>query len=971
MFLSTNSSARVRAARVAAIVFRSAAIPGLRNCYACSFGGFRLGIAVSLVALALVMSTAGAQTTQGPEVNGGAAKPSDKDDLTEIVVTGTSLHGVAPAGAETLELSQTDVIASGATSTQALLADIPQLSTFGSIPYSGVGGTQLTINREDLRNLPLGTGGGSPTLVLIDGHRFVGDGIKQTVPDAGVIPPGMIDHVEVVMDGGSAVYGADAIGGVLNFITKHDFDGIQVDGSHGFGEQYKTTNIDFLAGKKWDSGSIYGGYSYAYNSAIQNADRSYERQVSYAGGVQAPAGLQCNAGNVQTLNPLAGLSPLATYAITGTNPLTFAAGNQNLCDPSKYGEMFPEERRNSVMAGFRQDLTSSLELDVKGFYSFREDKINTGTQDGFTADINAASPLAPGYDPTGYQSVGAGDTFFQGVSGDFNSINGNYTPQTTKLSTWGITPTLDWTIGHDWNMKAFYNYGQSTTTVHQPVLNSNLLQADIVAGTFNPYNPGAASNAPVIPSLLNYENYGIGRDKMNNAKVVFDGPVFQLPGGETKVAVGAEYLSNSYSGLFQATDTPQNTVNTSLYPQASYRQREYSGFGEISLPLVSTLVVDAQERYDHYSDFGSNWAPSLGISFKPISWVNLRGKWNRSFQAPSPANLAVAGGSAASFPGVYELFVPDLVNPTGLLGTLGGGGRPGAIVGNPFISIQGSNPELQPQTANTYDLGFDLSPPVVSGLTLHTTYFHINYRGIISMPPQGSSPNFWSDFPGSYAMNPTYAQTLAIMQAGGASASQIATALNSNGVACTAAACNLYSISNVLTTNLGGAKVSGLDLGVDYKYPVPFGTIYAKFNGTYLLNFQTSPSPTAAYSPNGVGNSRSVNGLVPRFNFVGTLGTTVGENFRAQIKWNHIDGGNVAPDSLGLGQTEQASFNPLDFFASYDLKVGKLPSIGVSLTITNMFNQNPPVFNGGNGLLNGYADGTLGRVVQLGASVKL
>ena len=464
----------------------------------------------------------GAVAPIAPDNTGGAVADKAASG-NEIVVTGTSLRGVAPAGAETLTLGQTDVMTSGATSTQELLADIPQLGSFGTIPFSGVGGTQLTINREDLRSLPLGTGGGSPTLVLMDGHRFVGEGIRQTVPDSGVIPPGMIDHVEVVMDGGSAVYGADAIGGVLNFITKKDFDGIQINGSHGFGDQYNTTNIDFLAGKKWDGGSFYFGYSYAYNSAIQNANRSYERQVSYAGGVAAPAGLQCNAGNVQNLNPLAGLSPVSTFAITGTNPVTFAAGNQNLCDASKYGDMFPQEIRHSVMAGFRQDLTPSLELDVKGFYSYRLDTINSGTQDGFTADINAASPLAPGYNPAGFQFTGpitGASSFFEGVSGNFSGVNGNVTPQTTRLSTFGITPTLNWSIGHNWHMTAFYNYGESTTVVHQPTLNSNLLQADIVAGTFNPYNPSGASNAAVIPSLLNYENYGYGHDMMSNAKVI-------------------------------------------------------------------------------------------------------------------------------------------------------------------------------------------------------------------------------------------------------------------------------------------------------------------------------------------------------------------------------------------------------------------------------------------------------------------
>ncbi len=947
---------------------RMSAIAGLRTSVALS--GIALALIVPGIALGQAAPVPTDQNTVAPLTGGGAVDSAPAS--AEIVVTGTSLRGVAPAGAESIQLSQADVVASGATSTQALLADIPQLSGFGTAPYSGQGGTQLTVNRENLRNLPLGTGGGSPTLVLMDGHRFAGDGIRQTVPDSGVIPPGMIDHVEVILDGGSAVYGADAIGGVINFVTKHDFDGIQINGSHGFGDDYNTTNIDFLVGKKWGSGSIYLGYSYAYNSAIQNADRSYERQVSYAGGTVAPAGLQCNAGNVQNLDPSAGLAPVSTYAITGTNPLTFAAGNRNLCDASKYGELFPQETRHSVMAGFRQDLTSSLDLEVKGFYSFREDKFNSGTQDGYTADINAASPLAPGYNPAGFQFTGpvtGASSFFEAVSGNFSAVNGNYTPQITKLSTWGITPTLNWKIGKDWHMKAFYNYGESRTVVHQPTLNTTQLAADILDNTFNPYNPAAASNAAVIPALLNYENYGLGVSSMSNAKVVFDGPVFQLPGGEVKAAAGGEYLGEKYHGIFQATDTPENTVNTSLYPLAYYKRHEFSGFAEINLPLISSLVVNAQERYDHYSDFGGNWAPSLGAQFKPVSWITLRGKWNKAFQAPSPANLANGGASSAPFPAAYQQYVPLLVNPTGNPGTLGGGGNAGAVpYTNPIIAIQGSDPHLQPQRATTYDLGFDIKPPAVPGLALHGTYYHIDYRGTIGMPPQGSSSSFWTQFQGNYAMNPTYAQVVAIQQALGVSPSNIALTLA--GANCTPTSCNIYAISNAITTNLGGARVSGLDFGFDYQHPVSFGSIYGSFNGTYLLNYQTSPNATAAFSPNGAGNSLSLTGLVPRFNFVGTVGTTIGENFRAQVKWNHLDGGNVAPYSLGLGQVTQSAFNTFDFFAKYDLSRSSLPPISLTLAITNMFNTSPPIFNGGNGITNGYNESTVGRVIQLGASVK-
>jgi iron complex outermembrane recepter protein len=924
-------------------------------------------IALSLCAATGVLAIASAAHAQAASDTPPVLPPNTKTtveraivEANEIVVTGTSLRHVAPAGAESINLSQTDIAASGATSTQQLLADIPQLSAFGSTPYPGIGGTQLTVNRIDLRALPQGTGGGSPTLVLMDGHRFVGDGVNQTIPDPGVIPPGMIDHVEVVMDGGSAVYGADAIGGVINFITKHDFDGIQVTAHHGFGEEYETTNIDVLTGKKWSGGSVYVGYSFGYNSNIANANRSYEHQYGYTSGSGAAVGVQCNAGNVQTA--------AGTYAITG--PTTLTAGTGNLCDTSKYADMFPKEVRHAVMAGFHQELTPSLELEVKGFYALRTDTFNNGYL-GYTLTEQSTYP--------GYVSTGGGSTATQSVSGNFSSVQGNYVPTITRLSTWGITPTLTWKMGHDWQMRAFYNIGGSRTTVHNPTLNTTDLQADVAAGTFNPYDPGAASNAAAVADALNYDNYGLGVDHMNNAKAVFDGPVFRLPGGEVRAAVGSEWLAESYHGVSDAFGTYQAVTNTAVTPLSYYHRHEESGFAELNIPVIGesnalpflkSFNISAAERYDRYSDFGGNWAPSLGATLKPVSWITFRTKWNKSFQAPSPAQLAFASPVATYYPAYFYYYDPLLLNSTSNLGTLGGGGHAGASSGNGFIGISGTNRNLQPQRATTYDLGFDVSPPVVPGLTLHVTYFHINYKGIISVPPEGFGTNYWSDFQNTYAMNPSYAQALSIMQATGASAASIAQALTNAG--CTASSCNLYAISSTLTQNLGGAIESGLDLGFDFRHATGFGQIYASMNGTYMLDYKVSPNAGAAYSANGVGNENS-GYSVPRFNFVTTLGTQVGRNFLAQIKWNHVDGLALS-EAVGLGQTSFGSFNTFDLYTQYTVDRGGLPPIVLSLGITNMFNTSPPVYNGTyQGLsasTNGYADSTFGRVVQLGASIK-
>src|SRR6202011_1324278 len=148
------------------------------------------------------------------------------------------------------------------------------------------GGNTVTVNRPNLRNLPgNNTAGGSTTLVLRDGHRIVGAGITSTSPDPDIIPPGAIERVEIVPDGGSAVYGADAVAGVINFITRSRFDGVAVDGHYGIADNYHQFDTNITAGRDWGTGSLYASYNYTQNDAIYGRDRDYVKVFPNANGL--------------------------------------------------------------------------------------------------------------------------------------------------------------------------------------------------------------------------------------------------------------------------------------------------------------------------------------------------------------------------------------------------------------------------------------------------------------------------------------------------------------------------------------------------------------------------------------------------------------------------------------------------------------------------------------------------------------
>ena len=861
------------------------------------------------------------------------AAPSDKDSqaVAEVVVTGTSLRKVAaPAGAEAFALDPAAITATGALSTDQLLTTIPQLNGFNSVPKGGNGATQITVNQIDLRGLPQGTGGSSPTLVMMDGHRIVGSGGNQDYPDPDVIPPALIQRVEIVTDGGSAIYGSDAVGGVINFITKKNFDGVEAGVRQGFGDHYKSTDVDLTVGKAWSSGDVFVGYNYARHDALYGSSRSYVRDINYTTGL--PSNNTCSPANAQING--------TNYAVVGGNSLSL--GNANLCDLSRTKAFIPQQDVNSVMAGFRQELTSNLEFDVKGYYSERDVVYDGGPLVAPSVQVNAGNP--------NYIASGGGQTetaFF-----NFGPV-GEHQVDSTKLWSFGITPTVTWKMPGDWEMRGFFNYGRSETLVNSQQLNNALVQPAVNAGTINPFNVAASSPA-ALASAFNFENYGIGKETLTNAKVTFDGPVplVRLPGGEIRLAIGGEYLHEAFRGTslintYQKVRlAPLNTASRVV--ESAFAELNFPVIGpDNNIPFVNSFSIGAAERFDNYSDFGNNWAPNLGVTWKPVDWISLRGRWNKAFQAPSLVQISQAKTPSVTFyPASIIGAVPLLSNPADPYVTGSGQG---------VINESGTLNPLKPQLSQDWNVGFDVSPPGVPGLKAHLTYYNINYVGQISAPPIGSGPFFGvASYSNLFIMHPTAAQVTAFLTARGVSPTAIANAQASQGGA------PLYFVSDDRAQNLGQTKTYGLDFAAEYQHSAPFGAVFASFNGTYTL----SSKDLLANLGNTARNASS-------FRSTTVVGAKIGDNLTGQLMWSHTAGFTLILPAA-LGQTSVGAFDTLDLYTQYDLKRRGLPPITLSLGVSNITDASPPHYNGLFVVYDaGYAGGpTTGRVVQLGAKVK-
>jgi iron complex outermembrane receptor protein len=208
---------------------------------------------------------------------------SDKPDQ-DIIVTGTLIRGIAPTGSNVIGIDRQQIEATGSTSTNELLGSIPQAGGFffNNIPQVANGSagqnTRIAVNRINLRNLPgANTSGGAPTLVLVDGHRVVGAGLGQIAVDSDLVLPAVIERVDTMADGASAIYGSDAVGGVINFVTRDRYDGVKVDARAGFADNYKQYDANITAGKDWGSGSAWISYGYRNTNALFGRDRDYVR----------------------------------------------------------------------------------------------------------------------------------------------------------------------------------------------------------------------------------------------------------------------------------------------------------------------------------------------------------------------------------------------------------------------------------------------------------------------------------------------------------------------------------------------------------------------------------------------------------------------------------------------------------------------------------------------------------------------
>lgn len=854
-------------------------------------------------ASALSFSTAAfAQDTGAQTVSQDEAEA--KADSSDIVVTGTLIRGQAPTGSQIVQVGQAEIKQLGVVNASQLLGTITQDVNFNNRPQVGAFQAFQTVNRPTLRYLGASNAGGSSTLLLLDGHRMPGMGIFQTTPDLDAIAPGAIERIEVVTGGGSSTYGSDAVGGVMNIISRRKFDGVEVGGHFGVGEDYTQWDASVTAGHSFGNVNVWGTYSYSHNSLVHFGDRDYARNWDYVRNL--PADTSCSPGQL-LINGVQAAAPSAA----------------NRCDNFSNKALFPESSRHSAMVGLSADLSDAITFDVRAFYAHRKSTTDNGVQ---TYTVTTATPG-------------------QSVAGNFANLFGRDTYASSTLETWGVTPQLTAKLGGDWRMVAFYNYGKGISRFGSTgIINTTDLQTAYNNGLFDPYAGTFTNSALGQAAQANIRNrFSLSRgiDQIHNGRITFDGPLFELGSGqELRVAAGAEILHENYS-----IGSASGVIGVAPFNERKNSRTIKSLFGELAIPLVGegnempfvhSFNISLSGRYDHYDDFGGTFNPKIGVTWQPVSGFTIRGNWAKSYQAPSLAERNdVSPATLSSYPAFY------LGYPSQKLA---------------LFLYPGSAEGLRPQKATTWEVGVDLKPDQIPGFSVSATYYKIDFKDRIGNPPFFNGSVFLQQFPNNYTLAPTKAQIQAFADKATLGKDNLQTFLDDPNA--------IYALIDARSLNLSSIKTTGLDFDVSYNRPTDFGSIFAKVGGSLVLSYDVlafNGGPTTHLKDNNVSELR----------LQVMAGAKVGD-FTGRATLQHTSGYRVAPTAAALNQDWVGALNVVNLAFSYDLKgEGILNGTSLSLNVDNVFDTNPPLYNG---IVNtsqpGYAMFTLGRVFQFGITKK-
>jgi iron complex outermembrane receptor protein len=726
----------------------------------------RVGLLPAGIALALSPVLAGAQEAD----TGSEATTLDRIEVTGSRIRQVDLETAAPV----LSISRQDIEQQGFNSVADILQNIsavgsPAISRTSPLSSGeAVGGQYI-----DLRNL-----GANRTLILVNGKRLgiTNDGLQ----DVASIPAAMVERIEVLKDGASTIYGSDAVAGVINIITRKNFEGAEANAyisqygqGDGTREQYS-----FLMGQTGDRGSVTFGIEYTKEDPVWARDRwfSRDRFPTSEKGEPRPGGLSS-------------ISQYGTLYDADGNAWTLIRDGQNR-DASDFSNYRPYD---AALDSTNHSLTSTVYSGVErrsvflnGSYEISDD-IRFETDVLYTDRDSFAQNAGYPYRSNAFGTPMSADSVYNPLPGEEVTFwrRGWEVPREVKnsLTTFRFTGVFSgaFEIGDKyWDWDAGYLYNQN----EGKQISTGNLSLDAVANAVGPsfingqgiaqcgtvdvpiplgFGPGACTPwnplvpdgvtgqgglaDPAVQAYLYLPGQALSETTTKAYFANLTGSLFSLPAGEVGLAVGVEHRSES--GFFSPDALAQTGTSTDLAAGPTgggYSLDEV--YAELLVPILADmpfaqeLSVSLATRYSDYDTFGDTVNSKFGFTWKPIESLLVRGTWSEGFRAPTVADLyggisqsfesytdpcdtsfGSVGGSAQCLADVPVDYRQPASDPDGLAD------GPGTQTPTPFLS--GSNPNLTPETSESKTLGFVWSPGFAEGLNMSLDWWNIRIDNTI------------------------------------------------------------------------------------------------------------------------------------------------------------------------------------------------------------------------------------------------
>ena len=896
-----------------------------------------------------------------------AADEEEVEVTEEVVVTGSRVKRSDFTSASPITvITGQSILESGFSNLGEALRSQAVAGTAGfnqSSVLSGGGSTSI-----DLRNL-----GQSRVLVLINGKRVASfaDALANQAVDLQFLPNSMIDRVDILRDGASAIYGSDAISGVVNVILKERFEGIEAGVSSGIsgegdGEQY---TANFVMGTTSDRGSLMLGGEYSYQNNVNQTDRDWAFPAisglgpngATNGSFFSPGGVYFGANGLFCTQPKAFGGDEITDVFPNC-PSFFS--NQNVGSPGdvqllRYDYALNQDLYNQnevyTMAGYGvYELFEGAEAFLEVQYAKRQGESNLdGNPGSVSTPAFPNGSFVPATNPN-IGGLGAGNFFFRpsstigtrvsnqesdtirivgGVRGDIVTDN-FFDGWSYEVSYLYTRVDADLRTNSVWNLARFNRIVDPNACALDPLC----VQAVNPSGALDVLRPGNWTQSEI--AYMRQNTLATSEFQTTGWFGMMTGPIMELPAGEVQVAFGYETRKDTgFAKPDSVTEAGESVANQTFTSEGDFNVDEF--FAEVDIPILADvpffeqLDLNVQGRYSDYDTFGSETVYRAGLNWQIVPDIRIRATMSTAYRSPQVTDLF--GGGTASFDFFTHPCVGVNADPV-VQANCAAAGIPNTAnqLSAQFAVLSGSNPNLDPETADTSTIGLIFTPTFIDGLSISIDYWDIEVEDLISRLTSDSVNDACWASAGLTAPE----------------CAQFTTAYN--------AATNNLTIRDGVNqlTNLDDVSTDGFDMAANYEFDIGDVVMNIDFQGTYVKENTFYP---------GAGGADD-RGSIPRIRGNFNIGADWQSwDFNLRVRYIHgMNDPRFTGDDNVFGYDDVESHTEFDVRASYNWDKYR-----VTVGVNDVTDEDPPyVFSSGNNS-DLFLYGAMGRYFFMRASASL